>query len=107
MTADEADKEAACYYVKDDIQLRKWRPPDASPDDEWRVVHHIVVPTIYRKDILHMAHDSPHSGHLGIKKTYSRIIQYFYWPKLKRDVTDYCRSCTHVKRQESQTRKYQ
>ena len=23
------------------------------------------------------------SSHLGIKKTYSRIIQYFYWPKLK------------------------
>ena len=78
-----------CYYVKDDILFRKWRPPDASPDEEWRVVHQIVVPTLYRKDILNMAHDSPLSGHLGIKKT----IQNFYWPKLKRDVTEYCRSC--------------
>ena len=93
LTADEADKEAVCYYVKDDILFRKWRPLDASPDEEWRFVHQIVVPTVYRKDILHMAHDSPLSGHLGIKKTYSRIIQYFYWPKLKRDVTEYCRSC--------------
>ena len=84
LTADEAEKEAVCYYVKDDILFRKWRPPGASPDEEWRVVHQIVVPTVYRNDILHMAHDSLLSGHLGIKKTYSRIIQYFYWPKLKR-----------------------
>ena len=39
-----------------------------------------------------MARDSPLAGHLGIKKTYRRIIQYFYWPKLKRDETEYCRS---------------
>ena len=93
LTADEIDSEAVCYYVKDDILFRKWRPPEASADEEWRVVHQIVVPNVYRKDIMHMAHDSPLSGHLGIKKTYSRIIPYFYWPKLKKDVTEYCRSC--------------
>ena len=34
LTADEAEKEAVCYYVKDDILFRKWRPPNASIDEE-------------------------------------------------------------------------
>ena len=33
-----------CYYVKNDILMRKWRPPDVSADDEWTVNHQIVVP---------------------------------------------------------------
>ena len=30
---------------------------------------------------------------MGVNKTYSRILPYFYWPGLKRDVTQYCKSC--------------
>ena len=26
-----------CYYVKNDILMRKWRPPDVSADDEWNI----------------------------------------------------------------------
>ena len=26
-----------CYYVKNDILVRKWRPPDVSADDKWNV----------------------------------------------------------------------
>ena len=40
-----------CYYVKNDILMRKWRPPDVSADDEWTVNHQIVVPTAYRSKI--------------------------------------------------------
>ena len=27
-----------CYYVKNDILMRKWRPPDVSAEDEWTVL---------------------------------------------------------------------
>ena len=33
------------------------------------------------------------SGHLGIKKTYHKIINHFYWPGLKSDVCKYCKTC--------------
>ena len=33
------------------------------------------------------------SGHLGINKTYHKIINYFYWPGLKSDVSKYCKTC--------------
>ncbi|KAK2918459.1 hypothetical protein Q8A73_002830 [Channa argus] len=35
------------------------------------------------------------SGHLGIRKTYQRILRYFFWPGLKADVAKFCRTC-HV-----------
>ena len=58
-----------CYYVKNDILMRKWRPPDVSADDEWTVNHQNVVPRAYRPEILNLAHETPMSGHLGVNKT--------------------------------------
>ena len=73
--------------------MRKWRPLDASPDEEWRVVHQIVVSGVYRLYIQDIAHDTPMSGHLRINKTYRKIQNHFYWPRLKQDVAQYCSSC--------------
>ena len=73
--------------------MRKWQPSDVPGDDEWTVYHQIVVPKSYRHEILSIAHESPMSGHLGINKTYHKIINYFYWPDLKSDVSKYCKTC--------------
>ena len=73
--------------------MRKWRPPDVSAEDEWTVNHQIVVPRIYRSEILNLAHDTPMSGHLGVNKTYHKILNHFYWPGLKSDVFQHCKSC--------------
>ena len=54
----------------------------------------IVVPTKYRTEILELAHSLPMSGHLGVNKTQDRIIQHFYWPKL-RSVAEFVKTC-HV-----------
>ena len=32
-------------------------------------------------------------GHLGVNKTYYKILNHFYWPGLKTDASKYCRSC--------------
>ena len=81
-----------CYYIKNGILMRKWRPFDVPADDEWAVYHQIVVPKSYRHEILSIAHESPMSGHLGIDKTYHKIINHFYWPGLKSDVSKYCKT---------------
>ena len=82
-----------CYYVKNDILMRKRRPPDVSAVDEWTVNHQIVAPRIYRPEILNLAHETPMSGHLGVNKTYHKILNHFYWPGLKSDVSQHCKSC--------------
>ena len=33
------------------------------------------------------------SGHLGINKTYHKILNHFYWSGLKSDVSQFCKSC--------------
>nr|XP_022311938.1 uncharacterized protein LOC111117149 [Crassostrea virginica] len=35
--SEEADKVSECYYLNGDVLMRKWRPPDAKPDEEWQV----------------------------------------------------------------------
>ena len=90
---DEISQVPMCYYIKNGILMRKWRPFDVPADDEWAVYHQIVVPKSYRHEILSIAHGSPMSGHLGINKTYHKIINHFYWPGLRSDVSKYCKTC--------------
>ena len=93
MSKDEALQNPVCYYVNNGILMRKWRPPDVPASDEWSANHQIVISKSYRDQILSVAHDSPMSGHLGINKTYNKILTHFYWPGLKADVSRYCKSC--------------
>ena len=81
------------FYIKSGILMRKWHSPEVPTDDEWTVNHQIVVPKIYRSEILSLVHETPMSGHLGVNKTYLKILNHFYWPGLKADVSNYCKSC--------------
>ena len=90
---DEISQVPMCYYIKNGILMRKWRPYDVPADDDWAVYHQVVVPKSYHHEILSIAHESPMSGHLGINKTYHKIINHFYWPGLKSDVSKYCKTC--------------
>ena len=90
---EEADNQAQCLYFKSGVLMRKWQPRDAPADEEWRVIHQIVVPKKYRGEILSLAHESPMTGHLGVNKMYFRILGHFYWPKLRKDVSEFCKCC--------------
>ena len=82
-----------CYYEKGGVLMRKWSPLDTPASEEWRVVSQIVVPEKYQMDVLYLAHEAPMASHLGVNKTYHKILQHFYWPGLKKDVKLFCRSC--------------
>ena len=57
--------------------MRKLRSPEVPADDEWAVNYQIVVPRIYRSEILSLAHETPMSGHVGVNKTYHKILNHF------------------------------
>ena len=69
--------------MKNDILMRKWRPPDVSADDEWTANHQIVVPRAYRPKVLNLGHETSMSGHLGINKTYHKILNHFFLARIK------------------------
>ena len=67
-----------CYFIKNGVLMRKWRPPDVSADDEWAFRYQIIMPKSYQSEILSLAHDTPLSGHLGINKTLQKVTTHFY-----------------------------
>lgn len=86
LTLEEAQTVPVCYYMNHGVLMRKWRYPDAPVDQEWQVFNQIVIPKAFRNTVIGLGHDSPMSGHLGINKTYKRVLTHFYWLKMKRDI---------------------
>ena len=78
-----------CFFMQSGILMRKWKPRSTPATDEWRTVYQIVVPKKKRKDVLSIAHESALAGHLGVNKTYQKVLTQFYWPKLRKDVIEY------------------
>ena len=77
------------YMVKDGLLVRKWMPH--GPRFVGPPVYQIVLPTKFRQEVLRTAHDQ--LGHLGVRKTYAYILNYFFWPRLKRAVSQYVKTC--------------
>lgn len=63
------------------VLMCRWCP-DTS-EAEWYGASQIVIPAFYRQTYLSLAHDHDFSGHLGIKKSYHRILKHFFWPCLR------------------------
>ena len=93
LTPVEAEKVSVGYLIKDNILMRKWSPTEYNNSEKGKTVYQIVVPTVHRREVLELAHDLPMSGHLGVRKTYNRVLQHFFWPGLKRDVAKWCKEC--------------
>lgn len=70
-------------YVKSKI------PELSSESDFWK----IVVPKDKRKDILQRCHCDVTAGHFGSFKTFWKIRNKYYWPKMQADIITYVRSC--------------
>lgn len=89
---EEAKEKEVGYFIDNGILLRKWNL-HGTGKMEWSAVYQIVVPQVYRQHVLNLTHDHPWSGHLGVTKTYNRILMHFFWPGLKADVSQFCQTC--------------
>ena len=85
------------FFVESGVLMRKWvsQAGEAADDSErdWATVRQVVVPAGSRKHVLELAHEHLWSGHLGVTKTYDRILKHFFWPGLKADVVRFCKTC--------------
>ncbi|XP_026119724.1 uncharacterized protein LOC113098887 [Carassius auratus] len=92
VSVEAARKRRNAYYMQNGLLMRWWCA-DVGGDSDWTSVVQIFIPTCYRHLVLSLAHDHDLSGHLGIKKTYHRILRHFFWPRMKADVAKFCRTC--------------
>lgn len=74
--------------VRDGVLHRKWEDESGK-----RITYQLLVPELYRADILKSLHDAVTAGHLGVNKTLSRVRERFYWPGIGSYVKDWCRKC--------------
>ena len=79
--------------ITDGIICRTYKP-DPSMD----AVTVPLLPPSQRQGTLHLCHDVPSAGHLGIAKTLKRVQQEAYWVGMARDVHSYCTNCTVCQR---------
>lgn len=77
------------YFIQDGMLLRKWVPH--GDDFVGYPIIQVVVPTKFRMALLEVAHDL--SGHSGVRKTYDRVLRYFFWPPAKSDISCYIKQC--------------
>lgn len=38
-------------------------------------------------------HDSPHGGHSGQEATWKRVSQFFHWPQIRKEISEYVAAC--------------
>ncbi|KAL5019435.1 hypothetical protein ScPMuIL_003480, partial [Solemya velum] len=109
ITFDQFDnKDVKSYWIQweqlelsDDVLYRKWFDPATN---ETRKL--LIVPPEMRNEILTLAHDSTTGGHFGIKKTRDKIRQIFYWLGMRKDVTDWIKTCTMCQTRKSPVPKF-
>ncbi len=78
------------YYFLQDGLLCRQQPVSTDSALDPRI--QIIVPLTFRHAVLQLSHQGL-VGHMGVRKTYDRILRKFYWPRIKRDVVNYIRSC--------------
>ncbi|CAF1418923.1 unnamed protein product [Adineta ricciae] len=52
------------------------------------------LPTSLISDVLYLYHDHPMSGHLGITRTFHKVREQFFFPRMYEHIKKYIRSCT-------------
>jgi len=78
------------YVISAGVLVRLWRDK-CSPQED--TIKQIVVPTTLRANLLHLAHEIPAAGHLGVSTTKDHLFRHLYWPSISRDTRSFCRSC--------------
>ena len=83
------------YFVKEEprMLMRRVHVEGRGISKVGKTHDQIIVPKVYREEIIRSAHDTIASGHQGSKKTLGRITSRFYWPGIRMDVKRFCRSC--------------
>lgn len=87
---EDVESAATGYFIHDEVLLRKWLAQSEESGGESQV--QVVVPEKFRDVVLQLAHGDI-AGHLGVKKTYDRVLRHFYWPLLKKSVSRFIKTC--------------
>ncbi|VDI22121.1 Hypothetical predicted protein [Mytilus galloprovincialis] len=78
------------YILKKKLMYREFMSPKV---ENGKLFRQLVVPEVYRSDVMKLAHESLMAGHMATRRTVYRVLSEFYWPGVESDVKRYCQSC--------------
>ena len=83
------------YVMQDGILYHLYQPRFKSKaNQEERYILQLALPTSKRKEILRNYHDcTAGGGHFGVTRTFVKLKQKYWWPKMYQEVKDYIGSC--------------
>lgn len=73
-------------------------PPSGCPENR------LFVPAELRPQVIHWAHTSLLSCHLGVRRTMYAISRRFWWPSMEREVREYIEACSVCARNKTSSR---
>ncbi|RVW63788.1 Transposon Tf2-2 polyprotein [Vitis vinifera] len=65
----------------------------------------VVIPShaALRMKLIHEMHDTKIGGHFGVLRTFKKLAQQFYWPKMYQAVQEYIKKCETCQKVKSET----
>ncbi|CAC5382342.1 unnamed protein product [Mytilus coruscus] len=76
------------FEIRDGILCRKWES-ERGDNVTWQK----VIPENLKECVLKQLHNSVTGGHLGIKKTLSKVRQRFFWFGVRKYIENWCSKC--------------
>ncbi|CAC5382448.1 unnamed protein product [Mytilus coruscus] len=76
------------FEIRDSILCRKWES-ERGDNVTWQK----VIPENLKECVLKQLHNSVTGGHLGIKKTLSKVRQRFFWFGVRKYIENWCSKC--------------
>ena len=94
-------KENPIYQQHEDI-LKPWIDPHKLKRVEnlWYKDGRRVVTSaaLERRTLIQNHHDLPVYGHPGINRTIRLVERYYWWPNMRKEITEYVQGCTDCQR---------
>jgi transposase InsO family protein len=81
------------YVLIGGVLYHLWQQSSSITHPRLQMVEQLVVPKNLQKEILYACHEDLFSGHGGIKKTYERLRNRFYWDNMYKDTVEHVQSC--------------
>ncbi|XP_056104453.1 protein NYNRIN-like [Rhinichthys klamathensis goyatoka] len=81
------------YQLETDEEKEQWIKAGAKEDDQgiWRIpTGQVVMPIGTRRELMQLYYGKVHAGAKAMK---SQISETWWWPRMMRDIDDYCRRC--------------
>ncbi len=80
-------------FIMEDGMMMKYVGPKGKPWEDENLYWRIWLPESLVLKAISLFHDIPTAGHMGIRKTFCRLEEKFYWYSMRRDVADFVRRC--------------